>query len=143
MLTLDIDALNAKFWSTPLSYTVANGTTHTLPARQVLVENQPDENVDEKKPWVRWTLNPGDSQQTGISPAIYTSLGTATLQVFVPKGRGTGEAQDIKEVFETAFRGWRSDDQRLRIYKMSSTKGPDKDYHQVNVTIFYESRRLT
>ena len=131
MLQLDIDALNDRFFD-----------NMDAEAIQLLVENQPDEELDETLPWVRWTITPGDSKLTAISPALFTSLGTATLQIFVPKGKGTGAAIDIKEVFENAFREWRSTDKRLRIYKMSSTKGTDKNALQVNVTVFYESRRV-
>lgn len=142
MLYLDIDALNAKFWSTALTYKDEAGTTQTLPVGQKLVENQPDEELDETKPWVRWTITPGESKITQVSPALFTSLGTATLQIFVPKGKGTGAAIDIKEVFQNSFRQWRSTDKALRIYKMSDGKGAGKDYLEVTVTVFYESKRL-
>lgn len=141
MLYLDVDALNAKFWATALTYKDAAGITQTLPASQKLVENQPDEELDETAPSVRWTITPGESKLTAISPPLFTSLGIATLQIFVPKGKGTGACIDIKEAFETAFREWRSTDKRLRIYKMSSTKCTEKNALQVNVIVFYESKR--
>ena len=142
MLYLDIDAINAKFFAVPLTYKDSKNVTQTLAPNQLLVENGPTENVDETKPWVRWTINPGESKRTAVSPALFTSLGTATLQVFAPKGTGVGVAIDIKSAFENAFRDWRSPDKCLRIYKMSSTKGTDKDFLQINVTVYYESKRL-
>lgn len=142
MLYLDVDALNARFFATALTYKDDGGTTVTLTDAQKLVENQPPEELDETKPWVRWTINPGASQQTGISPALFTNIGTATLQVFIPKSKGTGQATDLKTSFENNYRNWRSADKCLRVYKLDSSKGPDKDHHQVNVTIYYESKRL-
>ncbi len=142
MLYLDIDALNAKFWATPLSYKDGSGVAQTLTPDQKLVENGPTQELDETKPFVRWTINPGESKRTAVSPALFTSIGTATLQVFIPKGKGVALGTDIKSAFENAFRDWRSNDKTVRVYKMTSTKGPDKSLHQINVTIFYESKRL-
>jgi hypothetical protein len=129
-------------WTIPLTYKDDHGTTVTLTEGQKVVENQPNEDQDETKPWVRWTITPGASQQTATGPALFTSLGTATLQVFVPKGKGAGQAIDLKTAFENGFRNWKSGDKCLKVYKLDSSKGADKDYLQVNVAVFYESKRL-
>lgn len=141
MIHLDIEQLNEKFWATPLTYIDEEGETVTMADSQILVENQPDDDIDESKPWVRWTINPGESKLIQTGPKLYKNLGIATLQVFVPKGQGTGAATDIREAFNTAFREWRSPDQKLKVYKLSNTKGSGDDYLQVNANLFYESHR--
>ena len=141
MIELDIQQLNERFWATSLQYPDASGQVVTLTDRQVLVENQPAEEHDETRPFVRWTVNPGPSRQVGISPALFLNKGTAILQVFAPRGGGTGQARDIASALEASFRQWRSADRALRIESMERVRGPDPGLHQLNVKLHYESRR--
>ncbi|NML04271.1 phage tail terminator-like protein [Sphingomonas sp. G-3-2-10] len=110
----------------------------------ILVENQPAQVVDETQPWCRWTISPGFSQAatTGPSP-LYEQLGTATLQVFIPAGKGISIGYDILARFEALFRSWRSADTRLRVYKIgNATPAPRSgEAARLNCTIFWESRR--
>lgn len=141
MIGLDIQQLNGRFWATPLTYRDAAGQVVTLNDAQVLVENQPPEEHDETRPFVRWTVLPGPSRQVGISPALFLHKGSAVLQVFTPKGAGTAQAHDLAEALESSFRQWRSDDRAVRIVGMERVSGPDRDLHQLNVRLHYESRR--
>lgn len=142
MLYLDVDALNARFFAIPLTYKDDNGATVTLPDTQKVVENQPAEDQDETKPWVRWTITPGASAPVTTGPITFKSLGVAVLEIYIPKGKGVGQAVDLKTAFENGFRNWKSGDKCLKVYKLDSSKGADKDYLHVNVTVFYESKRL-
>lgn len=140
---MDVDTLNAKFWSTPLAYQDENGNAATIPASQILTENGPVQEVDETKPWVRWTINPGASKRaTQGETRLFKNLGTAILEVFLPKGIGTGVGEEIRESLITALADWRSTDKALRIYKHQANKGPGtKNNHQLDAIFFYEAKR--
>jgi hypothetical protein len=141
MIYRDVDDLNARFWATPLTYKDAANATVALPETQKLVENQPDAEVDERKPWVRWTILPGSSVLNTTGAVTFKQDGMAVLQVFTPRGTGTGMANDIAECAETAFRKWRSADRALTVDRVERSRGADKDYHQVNIKVHYTSVR--
>ena len=141
MIYLDIDTLNAKFWATPLTYKNETGATVILPDAQKLDENGPSADLDETQPFVRWTIDPGASAAVTTKPAIFKSLGVATLQIFIPQGRGSGIAIDIAEAFEAAFREFKSADKCLNVTRTQRNKGSDPKLFQLNVTVTYNSVR--
>jgi len=142
MLDLDEQSLNDRFKSTALSYVDGAGQTVTLSATQRLLQNQPKINLDETKPWVRFTISPGDSEQDTLelNPA-YKQLGTAYLQVFAPKGTGMGAARQIRDKFAAAFRGWTSPDGYTSVDRIGYTTVDQDAYTQINVTVSWESNR--
>lgn len=137
---MDIDTLNAKFWATALTYEKG---AETIPESQILTENGPVQEVDEAQPWVRWTINPGASQRvTQGETALFKNLGTAFLEVFVPKGTGTATGEEIRDALITALADWKSGDKALHIYKHNASKGQGtKESHQLNAVFYYESKR--
>lgn len=115
-------------------------------AIQLLVENQPDEDLDDTQLWTRWIINPGLSTDRTIGKDVMvTQYGTATLQIFVPKGLYTGPGDDVREQFTKLFRGWRSPDKALRVYNMkadsSTYKRGDAEFHLINAMIYWRSNR--
>ena len=81
MLELDLTALNDRFFD-----------GMDVEQYQVLVENQPEEELDETQLWCRWRIQPGasDAVETGVK-RTYQQLGTATLQIVLPKGTGVAQ----------------------------------------------------
>ncbi|WP_448538530.1 hypothetical protein [Sphingobium yanoikuyae] len=142
MIYLDVDDLNARFWTCELSYKNDDGETVVLSDSQKLVENQPDEEIDATQPYVRWTIEPGASvQKVNAGPHMFRSVGTAYLQVFVPKGMGTGPATDLVDCFHNHFRKYRSEDTCLRVLSTDQRKGNDKKFFDVKASFAYESNR--
>lgn len=137
MIQLDIDALNNRLFD-----------NMDIEELQLLVENQPDEDIDDTKVWTRWVINPGLSEETalGANFRVYQE-GTATLQIFIPKGLYTGPGNDIRDQFNRLFRGWRSADRKLVVDKLKSqssnyTRG-STEFHLINAMIFWHSIRTT
>lgn len=142
MIYLDVDDLNARFWTCELSYKDEAGEVVVLPDSQKLVENQPDEDIDATQPFVRWVIEPGASvQKVNAGPHMFKSVGTAYLQVFIPKGMGTGPATDLVDSFHGHFRKYRSADTCLRVLSTDQRKGNDKKFHMVVASFAYESNR--
>jgi hypothetical protein len=117
-------------------------------AIQLLVENQPDQATDETRVWTRWIVNPGASETHALGPdPIYKQSGTATLQIFVPKGLYTGPGNDIRDQFNALFRGWRSADNKLVVDNLKSTSGTykqnDQEFHMTEAKILWHSKRKT
>ncbi len=117
-------------------------------AIQLLVENQPDQDIDDTRVWTRWIVNPNfdETYTLGANP-IYKQTGTATLQIFVPKGLYTGPGNDIRDQFNALFRGWRSADKKLVVDNLKSAsstyKRGDQEFHLINAMIFWHSLRKT
>lgn len=137
MLQQDIDALNARFFD-----------NMDAEAIQLLVENQPDENLNDNALWSKWIINPGLSTQTSLGrDFLVTQYGTATLQIFVPKGLYTGPGNDLREQFNTLFRGWRSADKKLVVDDLKSTSSSynkgGSEFHLINAMFFWHSKRRT
>ena len=142
MIYLDVDDLNARFWTCELSYKNYDGEAIVLSDSQKLVENQPDEEIDATQPYVRWTIEPGASvQKVNAGPHMFRSVGTAYLQVLVPKGMGTGPAVDLVDSFHNHFRKYRSEDTCLRVLSTDQRKGNDKKFYDVKASFAYESKR--
>jgi hypothetical protein len=138
---MDVDQLSARFAATPLTYTGKDGAQETV--TQILVENGEAKDLDEELPWVRWTVAPGASKRatTGDNPR-FKNLGTAFLEIHVPKGKGTKAALEIADSFLSAFEDWKSEDGELYIYKTDTPKGTGtKSSHAQRAVIFYESNR--
>jgi hypothetical protein len=137
VLHLDKAALNDRFFD--------NMDVEEL---QTLVENQPDEDIDDTQVWTRWVINPGLSLTKSIGPDfMVTQYGTATLQIFVPKGLYTGPGDDVQVQFNDLFRGWRSPDKKLvvdNLKSQSSTyKKGDVEFHLINAQFSWHSNRRT
>lgn len=137
MLQQDLEALNDRFFD-----------NMDAEAIQLLVENQPDEEIDETQVWTRWVINPGLSQSTSLGrDFLVTQYGTATLQIFVPKGLYTGPGNDVRDQFNALFRGWRSPDKKLVVDSMKSmsssySKGTT-EFHLINAMFNWHSKRRT
>lgn len=131
MLQLDIDALNARF---------ASGMD--ADALQVLVENQPKQDIDETRIYCRWVIEPGDSQcvQTGLQKS-YIQLGVATLQIIVPQGTYMDDGYAVRTHFTDLFRGWRSADKALTVYQIKNETPRRDGYAEINCRIMWESLR--
>lgn len=135
MLNLDIKALTDRLFD-----------NMDIEELQLLVENQPDEDIDDTQVWTRWVINPGLSEETALG-ANYrvVQYGTATLQIFVPKGLYTSPGDDVRDQFNSMFRGWRSDDRKLVVDNFKSqsstyTKG-GQEFHLINAMVFWHSVR--
>jgi hypothetical protein len=137
MIQLDIDALNARLFD-----------NMDILELQLLVENQPDEDIDETRVWTRWIINPGVSEETALG-ANYrvVQYGTVTLQVFTPKGLYTGPGGDIRDEFNKLFRGWRSEDKKLIIDNLKSQSSTytknGQEFHLINAMASWRSTRTS
>jgi hypothetical protein len=134
MLQKDIQALNDRFFD--------NMDAEDI---QLTVENQPDQDLDDTKLWTKWIINPGLSTSVSMGrDFLVTQYGTATLQIFVPKGLYTGPGIDLREQFNTLFRGWRSADRKLRVDDLRSTSSTYKEnFHLINAMVMWHSKRRT
>ena len=135
MLQLDIDALNDRFFD-----------NMDAEAIQLLVENQPDEDLDDTQVWTRWVINPGLSVTKSIGrDFMVTQYGTAALQIFIPKGLYTGPGNDVRDQFNELFRGWRSADKKLLVDNLKSQsstyKKGETEFHLINAIIEWHSNR--
>lgn len=135
LLDMDKKALNDRFFD-----------NMDIAALQLVVENQPDEDLDDTKLWAKWIINPGLSEQTslGTNPTV-KQHGTATLQIFIPKGLYTGPGDDVRNQFNKLFRGWRSPDRKLVVGNLKSqsstyTQG-GAEFHLINAMFFWSSKR--
>lgn len=132
MLQKDIDALNAHFFD-----------NMDAEALQLVVENQPDEDLDGNALWSKWIINPGLSTSRSLGENfLVTQYGTATLQIFIPKGQYTGPGNDLRDQFNDLFRGWRSPDKKLVVDDLKSTSSTYKDkFHLINAMFMWHSNR--
>lgn len=135
MADLDKQALNNRLFD-----------NMNVEALQLVVENQPDEDLNDAQLWCRWIINPGLSTDRSLGKErTVTQYGTATLQIFVPKGLYTGIGDDVKEQFNGLFRGWRSADKALVVNDLKSTSSTySKDgieFHLINAMIYWHSNR--
>lgn len=137
MIDKDIKALNDHFFDNIGAEDI-----------QIVVENQPDEDIDDARVWTKWIIVPGlsETRSMGID-FLVTQYGVATLQIFIPKGQYTGEGNDLRERFNTLFRGWRSADKKLIVDSLKSesssyTKG-DSEFHLINAKVMWRSNRRT
>ncbi|WBY16628.1 hypothetical protein PF049_00190 [Erythrobacteraceae bacterium WH01K] len=140
---MDVNALNTKFWATDLTYTDYQDNELSVPSSQIVTENGPPRDVDESKPWVRWIVSPGGSKRTTSgNVTLYKNLGTAFLEVHLPIGYGTGQAEEIRDAFIHAFADWQDPAKKLRVYKHDSTKGAGTESsYQLDAIIYYQSYR--
>ncbi len=134
MLQKDIDALNDRFFD-----------NMDAEAIQLTVENQPDEDLDDTKLWTKWVINPGLSTSVSMGRDFdVMQWGTATLQIFIPKGLYTGPGNDLRDQFNKLFRGWRSADKKLLIDDLKSTSSEYKEkFHLINAMVMWHSKRRT
>ncbi len=137
MLQKDIQALNDRFFD-----------NMDAEAIQLLVENQPDEELDDSRLWAKWIINPGMSETRSLGKDFaVTQYGMATLQIFIPKGQYTGPGDDLRDQFNKLFRGWRSADKKLVVDSLKSessayAKGSN-EFHLINAKFAWHSNRRT
>lgn len=145
MIQLDIDALNERLWSRPLSYVATDGKSVVLSDGRMLVENQPDDDLDDTQLWTKWIINPGISTTKSLGRDFsITQYGTATLQIFTPKGLYTGPGNDLRDQFNALFRGWVSADKKLIVSDLKSTSSEYKQkFHLINAMFSWRSNRTT
>lgn len=101
---------------------------------------------DESTTWAAFAFNPDEATRHTIStPTIWKQVGIATLQIMQPKnlliGEGEHDAWDIADIGMTAFKGWRSDDKLTEISHFSTQRIPNDHYVQLNLLIFWRSKR--
>lgn len=137
MIQLDIDALTNHLFD-----------NMDIEELQLLVENQPDEDIDDTKVWTRWIINPGLSEESALGANFrVVQYGTATLQIFVPKGLYTGPGNDIRDNFNKLFRGWRSADKKLVIDNLKSQSSTyrkaEQEFHLINAMVAWHSTRTS
>jgi len=134
MLDQDIAALNNRLFD--------NIDTEEL---QLLVENQPDEVIDNTRVWTRWIIYPGMSDESAIGSNRVVQYGTATLQIFVPKGLYTGPGNEVRDQFNALFRGWRSDDRKLVVDSLKSEQSTyiknGQEFYLINAKFSWHSVR--
>ncbi len=137
MLQKDIKALNDRFFD-----------NIDAEAIQLLVENQPDEELDDNRLWAKWIINPGMSETRSLGEDFaVTQYGMATLQIFIPKGQYTGPGDDLREQFNKLFRGWRSADKKLVVDSLKSESSTytkaSNEFHLINAKFAWHSNRRT
>lgn len=133
-LTLDLQTLHDRFndqWDAV--------TTATL------FMNAPAVDVVETEPFVRFSVTPGDNfiSYGGSDGGVYTQLGRAWLQIFVPVNDGDATAFELADAFTAIFRNWKSADGCLRCldHEINTTPDVESTYLQINVSIRWESLR--
>lgn len=113
-------------------------------SNQVLTLNKPTTVVDEKKPWVRFSVSLGDRARAEIgSNPEFLQLGGVYLQVFVPKTLGVNGGDELIERFDNLFCEWRSADGAIQIGSQTRlmTDDPKKDHYEHRIRFSFESLR--
>jgi hypothetical protein len=76
---------------------------------------------------------------------VWRQVGIATLQIMQPRNlqieEGQLDAWNIADIGMAAFKGWRSDDKLTEIANFSVQRIPNDQYVQVNLLIFWRSKR--
>lgn len=101
---------------------------------------------DENQTWTVFGFNPDTSSRHTISVrTIWRQTGIATLQIMQPRNlqieEGQLDAWNIADIGMAAFKGWRSDDKLTEIANFSVQRIPNEQYVQVNLLIFWRSKR--
>lgn len=101
---------------------------------------------DEGQTWTSFAFNPDTATRHSISSNTkWKQVGIATLQIMQPKNllieEGQHNAWDIADIGMSAFKGWRSDDKLTEIANFSVQRIPNDKYVQVNLLIFWRSKR--
>lgn len=107
---------------------------------QRVMDNQPNEAIDEKQPYVRFGVNPNDTERTTYgTDGNLARFGLVWLQVFVPLQKGTKGAYQIVDSFADVFRNWRSTDADLWCNTERVKQVPNSEAFQLLVSIPYQS----
>lgn len=126
----DEDALNARF---------ASGMD--ADALQISVDNQiTSDSLNKTKLYCHWSIEAGDSQLATFDGKDIT-LGVAMLKVVAPSQTYTDAAWKVRDQFFALFRGWRSDDGCVRVYKFGQNAIPVDVGYQAVYRIYWESLR--
>ena len=132
--SLDIAALRLRFadqWATrqptvPVVYDNASATT------------------DHTDAFVRFSVRASDERPVSLGAHRYEQIGRIVVQVCVPRGEGTGLADELADEVSAIYRNWSSDDFAVRCEGVSrSTKPADErdPWHVVKVGVLYRSIR--
>lgn len=95
-----------------------------------------------------FAFNPDATTLLTISSSnVWQQLGIATLQIMQPKSLVVGadelNAWDVADLGMSAFKGWRSDDYATEVYRFSVQRVPNDKYLQVNLLIYWRSKRAS
>lgn len=92
-------------------------------ALQVLVENQPVEEIDESRIYSFWVIDPAGSDRVERGPsAMIEQVGIAMFRIIVPAGTYLEDAYEARAKFVELFRDWRSDDKALTVLGFMDSK---------------------
>jgi len=112
-----------------------------------LTTNAPVQDVNEKKAFVRFSVNFGSSFVTTLgNGGEREQIGRVTLQIFTPRGTGDKQSHVLVDQFIAIFADWRSDDGRLTSGRNSSIDtqlidNPNDLWLQHKVTVPFQSFR--
>lgn len=116
-----------------------------IPESQILMDNGAGKDVNEKKPWARFQIRPGENREEliGGTTVIVTQIGQIILQVFGPKGSGAEDTYVTAHNFSEAFRKWVSvsPSGHVRAYWSGYRPIASEEFLQVNASVYYESKR--
>lgn len=138
-LSLDLKALNERF---------VDGMD--IEGLQVLVENQPDEQIDFNRIYSYWVIAPAASERIEQGPsANEEQVGIAMFRIIAPAGTYLDDAYAARAQFVELFRDWRSEDKALSVlgFMDSKTNVPKDDttkepaYLRLDVQFSWRSRR--
>lgn len=94
---------------------------------------------DQRTPWVRVTINDGDSFTSGIGdkPCVRRT-GLIICQVFTARDIGSAPARSLASSLAAHIEHWQSG--TLSTYSAGLTRiGPDDNYYQVNVSCAFRA----
>lgn len=102
--------------------------------------------ADESKTWTVFAFNPDTTTAHTISSnTVWKQEGISTLQIMQPKDIEIAgdelDAWDIADLATSAFKNWRSEDRKTEVYQFAQQRIPNDRYLQVNVLIFWRSKR--
>lgn len=134
MITTDYQALRQHF---------INGWS-AFPAVPVLYDNQPNERVEPKLQFVRFSVRAGASFHHAGSAQDGTRIqrGRVWLQIFTPAEMGDGEALAIADEFAALFRNKRIGDAiQLKTEDIQTDPNARDGYFMISVSVPWESYR--
>lgn len=117
------------------------------PGVPVFWENAPDQATPANGHWLRFAVSPGETRRAGYTRGNsirHESRGRVEIQVFAPRGAGTGERDRLADVAATIFKEWKSADGRLECSGAdfsASTPNETDAWSMRRVSIPYLSRR--
>ena len=103
-------------------------------------DNQPNEQLSDDQPFVRFSVRPGVETRASFSSDV--QLGRVIVSVFVPRQQGAKPAYDLADEAAAIFRQWRSPDYQLHCTSPEiSTDDSDPQWFRVDVNTPWRSYR--